>query len=158
LFADLALGVLDLAVALFFADLVVDTNSKRSLLSVAESDGDRPSLQVDVNDQQSRLAEIMQLEDAPLLQHRDAIGRLPLILRFHVPMILPDLFTNYPAMAFALRPEINPLNSALLVLQNNAFRDDIAVTKPNGFLMHMVGRAAGRRLLHRPAAGHHYAP
>ena len=65
-FAELAFSVFKLALALRFADVVVDTDAECTLFGVGKGNRAIPRFQVDVEDEQPGIAEVVEVKDAQL--------------------------------------------------------------------------------------------
>ena len=59
---------------------------------------------------------------------------------------------------FGLGPKIDSIDSTDLVLQGDAFRDDVPVAKPSGLLVGVIVGTTGRRFFHGPSARHRNTP
>src|SRR5262249_49171407 len=99
LFADLALRVLDLAVALdlllvhglFLGDGVADADAERALLGVAEGDRANAGVQVRLDDEQPRTSQVVKVDGARFVEQPRALGGAPLVARRHPAVVAVHL-------------------------------------------------------------------
>src|SRR5262249_15883947 len=136
LLALFSLGVFDRAFArLVGADGVVDAHAHAAFLRVAERDRADPGVAVDPENDQSRFAQVVPAHHALLVHDLGAVSGAPFVMRRQVHAEAfgfgrADLGAHHFAVAVGFGPKINARDAADLVLQLDAFGDDVAVAEP----------------------------
>src|SRR5262249_53498102 len=172
LLTDLAVGVFDYAFAFdlfsapgiigigdLFPNDVVDANAKGAFFGVTKGDWHGIGREVDVEYDQARVGEIVEMDGPGFIQDGLAFGGAPFVARRKLAVVLFELrlanvCPNNPTPPFALRPEVDAVNVLWCVRYFEAFGDDIAVAEPKRLLMNVSGADGGLLLDHGTGPRH----